>query len=68
MSARLTSQIKGPFGPPLSLNKRALFAENANICVFGLTILERLRFKIEPEDNIFQNSVFNVFAPHLLTF
>ncbi len=44
MSARLTPQIKGPFGPPLSLNKRALFVENANICVFAPTILERLRF------------------------
>ena len=44
MSARVTPQIKGPFGLPLSLNKRALFLENTNICVFGLTILEKLRF------------------------
>ena len=37
-------EIVGPFGPLLSLNKRALFAENTNICVFAPTILKRLRF------------------------
>ena len=35
----------GSVWPPLSLKKCALFAENANICVFGPTIFERLRFK-----------------------